>query len=140
MVSSSILQNASSMAGVLRHLAVARGHLNGHNITAVVSSLRSQGLGDGGDELSVGGSALEKLLTGLQLRAHHVGQGLEIAEKNRLDDELAIEHLHVLRLHVAPGIDLLHVVGDSVILGNGALLLGVHDGGNLLGDYRISLT
>ena len=134
MVSSSILQNASSMARILRHLTVARSDLDRHNITAIVSSLGSQSLRDGSDQLSISRSALKQLLARLQLRAHHVSQRLEIAEKNSLNNKLTIEHLHVFGLHITPGVNLLHVVRNSVILGNRALLLGIHNRSSLLYD------
>ena len=132
MVRGSIFQDAASVARVLRHFAVAGRHLDRHDIAAVVGTRGTEFLRHRGYELAVGATALQKLLAGLQLLANHVGQRLEVAKQNGLDNQLAVQHLHILGLHVAPSVDFLHVIGDTVILGHGTLLFGVHHGSNLL--------
>ena len=136
-VGGSIFQNATTVAGILRHLTIAGSDLNRHNIAAIVGTSGTQSLRDSGNQLTIGTAALQELLARLQLRANHVGQRLEIAEKNSLDDELTIQHLDVLGLDVAPGINLLHVVRNTIVGRNGTLLLGVHNIGNLLDSYTV---
>lgn len=132
MVRGGIFQDATSVARILRHFAVARRHLDRHDIAAVVGTRGTEFLRHRGNELAVGATALQKLLAGLQLFANHVGQRLEVTKQNGLDDQLAVQHLHILGLHIAPSVDFLHVIGDTVILGHRTLLLGVHHGSNLL--------
>lgn len=135
MVSGSIFQNTATVTRILRHLTVAGSDLNRHNITAVVSTSGTQSLGNSSDQLTIGRTTLQKLLARLQFRTNHVGQGLEITKKNSLDNELTIQHLNILGLNVTPGVDLLHVVGNTVVIGNRSLLLGVNNRCSLLKGY-----
>ena len=131
-----VLQDAPALAGEARHLPVARRHLDRHDVAAVVRPRRTQLLRHRLDQSPVCAAALKQLLTRLQLVAHHVRQRLEIPEQNSLHHQLTIQHLHVPRLHVAPGVDLLHVIWNAIILGNRTLLLCVHYRSDLLHSYE----